>query len=333
MDAEKAHHLTINSIKKIQKKSVLSLIRSVHKTGEELKVNRMGLTFRSPIGLAAGLDKNAEVFPFFDALGFGFVEVGTLTPRPQEGNPRPRLFRLKKDWALLNRMGFNNVGAEKAAKNIEENLPLKTGILGINIGKNKDTNNEDAFKDYRKCAEILFPYADYFVVNVSSPNTPGLRNLLDKDPLEKILYEVQSVLSGKSSKKIPLLLKISPDMEPESADEIMEVCIKMKLSGIIATNTTIDRNHLYGYSKEYLEKLGSGGISGKPLKEKSNRWLMLLGKNLPEDFTIIGSGGIMHAEDAREKFKNGAHLVQLYTGLIYYGPNLLSNILNSLKDE
>jgi dihydroorotate dehydrogenase len=333
MDAEMAHHFTINSIKKIQKKSILSVINCVIKSDEKLKVNRMGLTFRNPVGLAAGLDKNAEVFPFFDALGFGFVEVGTITPRPQEGNPRPRLFRLKKDLALLNRMGFNNVGAVKAAKNIEDNLPLKKGILGINIGKNKDTNNEDAYKDYRKCAEILYNYADYFVVNVSSPNTPGLRNLLDKEPLEKILYEVQCVLNGKSAKKIPLLLKISPDMEPQSAEDIIDVCIRMKLSGIIATNTTIDRNYLHGYSKEYIEKLGSGGISGKPLKEKSNRWLMLLGKNLPGDFTIVGSGGIINSEDAREKFKYGAHLIQLYTGLIYNGPDLLPTILKTIKNE
>ncbi|MCX8080137.1 MAG: quinone-dependent dihydroorotate dehydrogenase [Bacteroidia bacterium] len=333
LDAEKAHHLTINALKVIQQHP--DFLKLIFKYSEypQLKRKVFGLEFKNPLGLAAGLDKNAEVFGAFAAMGFGFVEVGTITPRPQEGNPKPRLFRLPKNQALLNRMGFNNVGAELAARNIEKIYHLKKCVLGINIGKNKDTPNEKAHLDYGKCIEYLHPFADYFVVNVSSPNTPGLRNLLDKEPLKIILETVQNSLAKNANRSIPVLLKISPDMDESVTDDIVEVCMEFRLSGIVATNTTLSRTGLDKYPKSYIDSLGSGGISGLPMKKLSNKWIEILKRKVPVGFALVGSGGIMNASDAKEKLNSGADLIQIYTGLIYRGPGLIHEILNSLHHE
>lgn len=335
MDAEKTHHFTLSVVARFQNSFWLDVTEKFFSGSPAFRNSRnfMGLTFKNPLGLAAGLDKNAEVFPFFGALGFGFVEVGTITPLPQEGNPPPRLFRLIRDYALLNRMGFNNVGAEQAARNMEKLLPLKNTILGINIGKNKNTPNHLAHQDYSRCIEILHPFADYFVVNVSSPNTPGLRQLLDKEFLQQILESVMNTLHKHSNRQIPILLKISPDMDEESAEPVVSICSQFRLKGMVATNTTISRKNLPHYSTDELEKLGDGGISGSPLKDISNQWIARIKQLVPADFCIIGSGGIMQASDAIQKIKHGADLIQLYTGLIYHGPALIKKILKTLAYE
>jgi dihydroorotate dehydrogenase len=279
-----------------------------------------GLHFPNPVGLAAGLDKNGDVIDEMAAFGFGFIEIGTITPRPQPGNDKPRLFRLVKDEALINRMGFNNIGAEVAAEKLKRR---KTNIVvGANIGKNKTTENEDAVNDYVFCFKKLFDYADYFVVNVSSPNTPGLRALQDKDSLTTILSTLQDINLQKASAK-PLLLKIAPDLTNEQLDEVTEVVKATNISGIIATNTTISRV-LLSYSPSEIEQFGAGGLSGKPLTKRSTEVVKYITEksNIP----VIGVGGIMTANDGLEKLNAGAKLVQLYSGFIYRGPQLIREI-------
>lgn len=289
--------------------------------------NVFGLDFPNPVGLAAGLDKNAEVIDEMGRLGFGFVEIGTITPKPQPGNDLPRLFRLTKNEALINRMGFNNVGAEVAAQRLKRRKSKV--IVGANIGKNKVTANEDAIRDYEYCFTTLFDYADYFVVNVSSPNTPGLRALQDKDSLAAILNSLQAINQSKPAQK-PILLKIAPDLTNEQIDDVISVVQQTKISGIIATNTTISREGL-SYSQTEIDNYGAGGLSGKPLTKRATEVIRYIkSKTQQQPITVIGVGGIMTVADALEKLEAGADLIQLYTGFIYKGPQLIADINRAL---
>lgn len=289
---------------------------------EKLKRTVFGIEFPNPVGLAAGLDKNAEAFDMLGYMGFGFVEIGTLTPKAQPGNPKPRIFRLPNDKALINRMGFNNQGVEAAVENLKKRKSKI--IIGGNIGKNKITPNENAISDYEKAFESLFPYVDYFVVNVSSPNTPNLRDLQEKEPLTNLLKHLQ-LLNNQGVRQKPILLKIAPDLSFEQLDDIVEIVKETKIAGLIATNTTIAREGL-SYPEIEIEKIGAGGLSGAPLKNRSTEILRYLVKKSENAFPIISVGGIMSAEDALEKLKAGAALVQLYTGFIYEGPELVKKI-------
>lgn len=286
-----------------------------------------GIDFPNPVGLAAGLDKGAEVIDEMGRVGFGFVEIGTITPKPQPGNDLPRLFRLVKDEALINRMGFNNVGAEVAAQRLKRRKSKV--IVGANIGKNKVTANEDAIRDYEYCFTTLFDYADYFVVNVSSPNTPGLRALQDKDSLAAILNSLQAINQSKPAQK-PILLKIAPDLTNEQIDDVISVVQQTKISGIIATNTTISRDGL-SYTQTEIDDYGAGGLSGKPLTKRSTEVIRYIkSKTQQQPITVIGVGGIMTVADALEKLEAGADLIQLYTGFIYKGPQLIADINRAL---
>lgn len=301
-----------------------------------------GLSFQNPVGLAAGFDKNAKYLTELEILGFGFVEIGTVTPLPQKGNTRPRLFRLPKDKALINRMGFNNDGAIAVADRLKkyrekQNSLLEPGndgsvfpklIIGGNIGKNKNTPNDEAWKDYEKCFVALHDYVDYFVVNVSSPNTPGLRDLQQKDPLQKILTHLQA-LNNSNKIQRPLLLKISPDLSVEELDDVISLAIEIKLDGLVACNTTIGREKLNTHAKE-LTQIGMGGLSGKPLNEKSAGITKYIVEKTAKKIPVITSGGIFTGEDAVEKFENGASLIQVWTGFIYEGPGIVKNICKSI---
>ncbi len=287
----------------------------------------MGLTFPNAVGLAAGFDKDAKHLDVFEALGFGFVEVGTVTPKPQSGNPKPRLFRLVKDHALLNRMGFNNEGMEAMARRLEHRRQ-GTLIVGVNIGKNKDTPNEQALDDYLKCFNRLYPYADYMVVNVSSPNTPGLRALQDKEPLTKImqaLMNARAELIRQGSAKKPLLLKIAPDLNDSQLADVADLSLETGIDGLVVSNTTLSREGLSTPASR-LEAMGNGGLSGAPLTLKAQNVLAVMAQHLPEGFPIMGVGGIMSATDAHQRQKAGASLVQLYTGFVYGGPALVKRI-------
>ena len=281
-----------------------------------------GLKFENPVGLAAGFDKDAKLFDELGAFGFGFVEIGTVTPLPQQGNPKPRLFRLKQDHGLINRMGFNNSGIEAITSRLRRKKTKL--IIGGNIGKNKLTPNQDAVSDYEICFEKLFPYVDYFAVNVSSPNTPGLRDLQEKAPLTALLNRLQELNSAKDKRK-PILLKIAPDLTNEQLDDIITIVADTKIDGVIATNTTIDRNGLKT-DKNKLKAIGDGGLSGKPVKSRSTEVIKYLADTSNKAFPIIGVGGIHSPEDALEKLDAGATLVQLYTGFIYEGPALIKRI-------
>jgi len=285
-----------------------------------------GIKFPNPVGLAAGLDKDAEVSDMLGNIGFGFVEIGTITPKAQPGNPKPRLFRLPNDEALINRMGFNNEGVETCVKRLKKRKSKV--IIGGNIGKNKVTPNEDAISDYEKGFEALFDYVDYFVVNVSSPNTPNLRELQDKKPLTELLNHLMNLNRKKSSPK-PILLKIAPDLTNEQLDDIVEIVINTKIAGLVATNTTISREGL-SYDKEFIEEIGAGGLSGKPVRERSTEVIRYISKKSEGKFPIIGVGGIYSAKDAKEKLEAGASLVQIYSGFIYEGPELVKKINKEL---
>jgi dihydroorotate dehydrogenase len=324
-DAEKVHYFSTNALNFVLK---LPLIKKVFKIlfcyeNKGLERNLLGLKFKNPIGLAAGFDKNATMFQDLEYLGFGFIEIGTVTPKPQSGNEKPRLFRLKKDEAILNRMGFNNDGLH-AVKARLKNRKKNGLIIGGNIGKNKVTSNEDAILDYKIAFEELFDFVDYFVVNVSSPNTPNLRDLQEKEPLTKILAELQ-LLNLKMKNQKPILLKIAPDLSNEQLDDIIDIVRETKIAGVIATNTTINRAELKTNVK-IVESLGSGGISGKPLTNRSTEVIRYLHEKSNAAFPIIGVGGIHSPEDAIEKLKAGASLIQLYTGFIYEGPSLIKRI-------
>lgn len=292
--------------------------------------NLFGLHFPNPVGLGAGFDKNAEHLDILEMFGFGFVEIGTVTPKPQAGNARPRLFRLPSQKALINRMGFNNDGVEVIANRLKkrkEKSPSKL-IIGGNIGKNKITDNKDAWKDYCINFKGLEEVVDYFVVNVSSPNTPGLRELQEKGSLEKIFSELQSI--NKNNK--PILLKIAPDLETAALDDIIELTLDVKIDGLVSSNTTLDRRLLLPNNYEKAEKIGAGGLSGQPLLQKSTEILKYLHKSLEGRLPIIASGGIFTGEDALSKIEAGASLIQIWTGFIYEGPYIVKNICQTLSN-
>ncbi len=286
-----------------------------------------GLTFKNPVGLAAGFDKNAEYIEDLATFGFGFIEIGTVTPLPQPGNPKPRMFRLPADEGLINRMGFNNQGVDVVADRLSR-VERNGLIIGGNIGKNKATPNDKAVNDYVICFDRLFDVVDYFVVNVSSPNTPGLRALQDKDALHTILSNLQKINASKNSPK-PLLLKIAPDLTDAQLDDIIALSTELQLDGLVATNTTIDRRGLYTNEKK-IEAIGMGGLSGKPLTNRSTDVLRYLAKGLHGQIPIIASGGIFTSDDARDKLNAGATLIQVWTGFVYEGPAIVKNICSKL---
>lgn len=300
-----------------------------------LQTKHASISFSNPVGLAAGFDKNAQYLRALDCLGFGYVEIGTVTPKPQPGNDKPRLFRLPKDKALINRMGFNNDGATIVAERLrhwkEQQATDKkpSGLLiGGNIGKNKTTPNEDAWKDYEICFHALFDYVDYFVVNVSSPNTPGLRALQGKEALRKILINLQEINRSKNTPR-PILLKIAPDLTDDQINDVVELAAEIQLDGIVAANTTISRNDLRTPASE-LENIGAGGLSGKPLQYRSTQIVQRITRQTGGKVPVIASGGVFSGPDAVEKFNAGAILVQVWTGFIYIGPGIVKKICREL---
>ncbi|MCT1526777.1 quinone-dependent dihydroorotate dehydrogenase [Sphingobacterium hotanense] len=328
MNPEQAHHNVTSGLKFFTKIwGTDALLKSLYTVEDpRLQTTVFGLTFKNPVGLAAGFDKNADYIEQMSKLGFGFIEIGTVTPKPQPGNDKPRMFRLVNDEALINRMGFNNQGADVAAGRLKH-LKEKNGvIIGGNIGKNKVTPNEEAVNDYIYCFNSLFDYVDYFVVNVSSPNTPGLRDLQEKEPLKKILNTLQELNNAKASPK-PILLKIAPDLTDSQLDDIVEIVQDTKIAGVIATNTTISREGLYSDPNLVKE---AGGVSGKPLTKRSTEVIKYLSDKSNKAFPIIGVGGIHSAADAIEKLNAGASLIQIYTGFIYEGPGLVAEICKGI---
>ncbi|MEQ1553119.1 MAG: quinone-dependent dihydroorotate dehydrogenase [Ferruginibacter sp.] len=353
-DAEKVHHFSMETlrllcaipfIKKIITKTFQPTSNSCQPTV------LFNLTFKNPIGLAAGFDKNAKYLNELQALGFGFVEIGTVTPLPQDGNEKPRLFRLPKDKALINRMGFNNDGVDTVAKRLKNwqlakrqllaksssqvDSPLPTAhfpmLIGGNIGKNKATANENAWKDYEICFNALHNYVDYFVVNVSSPNTPGLRELQEKEPLKKILTHLQQLNKNFEIQK-PILLKIAPDLTQTQIHDVLDLAQEINLDGLVAANTTIDRNGLFT-TKKTLEKIGAGGLSGLPLKSRATEIVKYINQNTNGKIPIIASGGIFTGADAAEKLLAGASLVQVWTGFVYEGPCIVKKIILYLANR
>ncbi len=321
---ENIHHFVFKAIKFFCKiPGVPSIIKSIY-TVKDKRLERkvFGLTFPNPVGLAAGLDKDAMLFDELGYFGFGFIEIGTLTPKAQPGNEKPRMFRLPEDEALINRMGFNNGGVELAVEHLKKR---KTKIIiGGNIGKNKITFNDDAVNDYEKCFETLFDHVDYFVVNVSSPNTPGLRALQEKEPLTKLLMRMKELNAQKKNPK-SILLKIAPDLTDEQLDDIISIVKDTKIDGVIATNTTIDRSNLKT-EKIKVEAMGAGGLSGKPLNKRAIEVVKYLNNRSNGSFPIVAVGGIHTGNDAVEMLKAGASLVQIYTGFIYEGPGIIKCI-------
>lgn len=296
-----------------------------------------GLQFKNPVGLGAGFDKNARYLNELEALGFGFVEIGTVTPRPQAGNDKPRLFRLPNDKALINRMGFNNDGVEVVARRLKkwkrkceirnmkyDGTQTSTILIGGNIGKNKATPNEEAWKDYQICFSALHPYVDFFVVNVSSPNTHGLRELQEKDALKKILTQLQKLNSEFKNQK-PILLKIAPDLSWPQLDDIIDLAKEIRLDGLVATNTTISREHLHTASSK-LQRIGAGGLSGIPLQKQSTQIVQYIQQKTGGTLPLIASGGIFDAQGAKEKMTAGAVLIEVWTGFIYEGPFIVKQI-------
>ena len=322
---EVAHHLVMRLSSLAPIRFLMNFFFNV--VDSSLQREFFGLHFKNPVGLAAGFDKDGKYIKSLQAMGFGFLELGTVTPLPQSGNPKPRLFRLKKDKALINRMGFNNEGVDALVEKLSK-LEKDGVIIGGNIGKNKSTPNDRAFEDYEICFRKLFDWVDYFAVNVSSPNTPGLRDLQEKEPLIKILEHLMGINRSKSKPK-PIFLKIAPDLTFSQLDDILEIVKITGIHGIIATNTTIRRDGL-SISKNKLEKIGSGGLSGKPLNDKSNEVIQYLTNKSKGQLFIIGVGGIFNQNDALHKLKAGASLVQIYSGFIYEGPGLVSKINKTL---
>lgn len=369
---ESVHYFSMNMMKMgcsfgVIRKSISSRF-TPNKSG--LAKELFGLRFKNPVGLAAGFDKNALYLTELEALGFGYVEIGTVTPKPQAGNDKPRLFRLPKDKALINRMGFNNDGVQVVVQRLKEwrekqsaignrqsaignrqlaNHNTQAGansgsapftndhsrlIIGGNIGKNKVTPNEDAWKDYEICFRALFDCVDYFVVNVSSPNTPGLRELQEKDSLRKILSHLQTINQQESGadtdkKPKPILLKIAPDLTPQQIDDVIDLAMEIKLDGLVATNTTISREHLHTTGEE-LEAIGAGGLSGAPVRQRSTEIVKYIHQKTKGQLPVIASGGIFTPEDAKEKLAAGAALVQVWTGFVYEGPSIVKKICDGL---
>lgn len=334
MDPERAHHLTISGVHVAGAvPGMTALMRGMYGSPADpvLATTLWGMEFANPVGLAAGLDKNAEAIPGFSAMGFGFLEVGTVTPRPQPGNEKPRVFRLPEDRALINRMGFNNIGAADMAKALQGNRRRKVPVC-VNIGKNKLTANEDAAEDYRACIQLLYREADLFAVNISSPNTPNLRALQHGEELRQLLAAVsdemakQAALTQEPVK--PVLLKLAPDLTDEMLESIADVAMTNGISGLIATNTTISRSGL-----KHPHAGETGGLSGAPLKERANEVVRLLYRTTGGQLPIVGSGGIFTVDDAYQRIRSGASLVELYTALIYEGPGVTRTINKGLAER
>ncbi len=333
LPAERAHYFSMNLLRDVNRFGVVNSIlkKSFQFNHKVLQKQVFGLDFPNPVGLGAGFDKNALYLNELAVLGFGFVEIGTVTPLPQPGNDQPRLFRLPKDKALINRMGFNNNGVKAIRGRLEfwrANSKNNKLIIGGNLGKNKITENKNAWKDYEICFNELFDSIDYFVVNVSSPNTPGLRELQDKDSLLKILANLQDVNASKQKTK-PLLLKIAPDLTQEQLDDIITLSAEVKLDGLVATNTTISREKLTS-DNDLIHQIGNGGLSGKPLQARSTEVVSYIARQTSGSIPIIASGGIFTGQDAVEKINAGASLIQVWTGFIYEGPSIAKNICNYL---
>jgi len=331
IDPERVHHLVMDKLKTAYSFSVTRwILRKMYVVKHpSLERHLWGINFPNPVGLAAGFDKDAKYTDALACLGFGFVEIGTVTPRPQPGNPKPRLFRLPADKGLINRMGFNNAGAGPAAARLKHRKEMI--VIGGNIGKNKDTANEDALQDYEASFKMLYDVVDYFVVNVSSPNTPGLRALQDKEPLMKLLNRLRQ-LNVEMGKGKPILLKIAPDLTDDQLNDIIEIVSGTGIQGIVATNTTIDRSSLQT-SKTEVDEMGAGGLSGLPLRQRATEVIKYIHTKSGGKIPIIAAGGIFTAEDAREKLQAGASLVQVYTGFIYEGPAIVKNICKGLVKD
>jgi len=329
---ERAHHLTLRLLHlALAVPFVASWLRRRFQLRDaRLEREVMGLRFANPVGLAAGFDKDGKHIEAMATLGFGFVELGTVTPLGQPGNERPRLFRLPQDEALINRLGFNNEGVEALARRLRDERPAGL-IVGGNIGKNKQTPNERATEDYAICFEALFPCVDYFVVNVSSPNTPGLRDLQEKAPLTNLLLHLQELNRNKPAPK-PILLKIAPDLTNGQLDDILEIVNETGIDGVIATNTTITRKGLATPAPK-IQEMGPGGLSGQPIKKRATQVIRYLHQKSAGQITIIGVGGIASPEDAREKLEAGAHLIQIYTGMVYEGPDLIRRINAAIVND
>ena len=332
-DPESVHYFAMNALKGLVSVSFFrSIVSKIFRPGEGFTREAFGLTFSNFTGLGAGFDKNAKYLTELETLGFGFVEIGTVTPKPQDGNPRPRLFRLPADHALVNRMGFNNDGVHVICGRLQQwrsGRDDKKLIIGGNIGKNKTTPNEDAWKDYEICFRELFPYVDYFVVNVSSPNTPGLRELQEKDALKKILSHLQTI-NQRQAKTKPILLKIAPDLTDSQLDDVIELAMEIKLDGLVATNTTISRAGLKTPATQ-INNIGAGGLSGAPVRQRATEVVEYITKRSHGSIPVIASGGIFNGSHAQEKFLAGATLIQVWTGFIYEGPSIVKKICNHFK--
>ena len=326
VDPEKVHNIIFSSIKILFKFPFVKFLVSKFYIIDDSRLEKslFGIKFKNPVGLAAGFDKNAQLYEELTSFGFGFIEIGTVTPKPQSGNPKKRLFRLVEDSAIINRMGFNNIGVEEVIENLKKN---KSTLIGGNIGKNKITPNYLAIDDYVTSFNMLFDFVDYFVVNVSSPNTPNLRDLQEKEPLTKLINSLISINRNKKKPK-PILLKIAPDLNNNQLLDIISIVKDTGLDGVIATNTTINRNNLKSVNKNEL-----GGLSGKPLTSRSTEVIKFISKNSNKTIPIIGVGGINTVADALEKFDAGADLIQIYTGFIYEGPNLIRSINKALLNR
>lgn len=323
-DPEKIHHFTFSLIKVVSKIPLMSSIfRKLYTVSDKkLERNLFGLNFKNPVGLAAGFDKNAVLYNELSNFGFGFIEIGTVTPKRQAGNPKKRLFRLKEDQGIVNRMGFNNEGLAAAIQQLKKNQ--EKVIIGGNIGKNTQTTPENYTKDYLECFKGLHPFVDYFVLNVSCPNVGSHAKLNDKDYLVELISACQKV-NNKEAKQKPILLKIAPDLNSIQLDEIIELVSETKIDGVIASNTSVSRENLKT-AKEKLQQIGNGGVSGQPIKEKSTEVIRYLSEKSNRAFPIIGVGGIHSEQDALDKINAGADLVQIYTGFIYEGPSLVKRI-------
>jgi len=325
-DAERAHGLGLSGLEMAYRTGTTPLLAG---RIAPLPTKAFGLEFPNPVGLAAGLDKNGEHIDALLALGFGFVEIGTITPRPQEGNPKPRLFRLPAHQAIINRMGFNNLGVDALVRNVER-AKRRNGLLGINIGKNKDTPNEQAFDDYQHCLQKVYPLADYITVNISSPNTAGLRELQEETALRQLISQLrdsQEHLAAKHGRRVPMLVKVAPDLSDRDIDAAARVLSELKVDGVIATNTTIDRSAVVGDPRAQE----AGGLSGAPLLGQSTLVLRRLRARLPESMPLIGVGGIQSGADAVAKMSAGASLVQCYSGLIFRGPALVQDCVEAIR--
>lgn len=323
IDPEQAHHLALNALKHAQKLGLLPIVPA-----DVRPTKLMGLDLPNPVGLAAGLDKNGECIQGLAALGFGFVEIGTVTPRPQDGNPKPRLFRVPEHQGVINRMGFNNLGIDNLIDNVQK--AEFTGVLGINIGKNATTPIEQAADDYLICLEKAYAHASYITVNISSPNTKNLRDLQQGDELTKLLSSLknrQAQLHTQHGKYVPLAVKIAPDLDAQQIDEIAQIVLQTEIDGVIATNTTIDKSAL-GASPLAQEQ---GGLSGAPVREKSNAVLSALVAQLGDKVPVIGAGGILSGSHAKEKLDLGATAVQVYSGMVYRGTDLVRECLNAVR--